>query len=101
VLFVYVINGRRGYYRSQPISVQSLNVPGRIDVGKDGREDDGPVSFGTGAVFFNYTGSNDGQYTGRSDPDSGSNVAYGPISNFSKPFAPASDQGLPLSCCRT
>jgi hypothetical protein len=71
---------------------------GHTDVGKDGREDNRQVHFG----IFNNIGSNEGQYARScncSEPDSGTNAAYSlsSLSNFMKPLAPASDEGVPLA----
>lgn len=67
-----------------------------LDFGQNGKDDIGQVKFGMDIEHSASIGSNEGQYarSNRSDPDSGPDMAYSPITSFSKPPSPSSDGGL-------
>ncbi|ETW82520.1 hypothetical protein HETIRDRAFT_450365 [Heterobasidion irregulare TC 32-1] len=64
-----------------------------LDFGRSGKDDIGQVNFGMDVEHSASIGSNEGQCarSSRSDPESGSDIVYSPVTSFSKPFAPSSD----------
>ncbi|KAF8644307.1 hypothetical protein AX16_008554 [Volvariella volvacea WC 439] len=107
ILFVDVVNA--GAKRSSRLDDEEASNRGQIknhvtfrvhvNLGQGDNKKLGLIRFGMDTVSEDEIGSNQGQYVGssRSDPQSGSDVVYSPISPVSKPADQRSDEGVPAA----